>query len=89
MKKILYKNIYLDYASATPINKKVADLVFSYESKFFANPSSIHKSGLEAYKVIEDARARIASLICAHKDEIIFTGSGSESDTLAIMGVVR
>ena len=89
MKKILYKNIYLDYASATPINKKVADLMFSHQSKFFANPSSIHKSGLEAHKVIEDARARIASLISAHKDEIIFTGSGSESDVLAIMGVVR
>lgn len=89
MKKILYKNIYLDYASATPINKKVADLVFSYESKFFANPSSIHKSGLEAHKVIEDARARIASLISVHKDEIIFTGSGTESDALAIVGVVR
>jgi cysteine desulfurase len=67
----------------------VADLVSLYERTKFANPSSIHRGGVEARKVLEDARAKIATLIFAHSDEIIFTGSGTESDALAILGTVR
>ena len=89
MAKFTKKTIYLDHASATPIDKKVADLVSQYEKKFFANPSAIHRSGIEVRKIIDDARSKIASLLFAHSDEIIFTGSGTESDALAILGVVR
>ena len=83
------KIIYLDNASATPLDKKVAKLISSIESKFFANASSIHRMGLEARKIIEDARSLTAKLISAHSDEIIFTGSGTESDNLSILGLVR
>ena len=89
MAKYQKKTIYFDYASATPIDKSVADLVSSYERKFFANPSSIHSGGVEARTVIEDTRVNIARLIYAHSYEIIFTASGTESDTLAILGTVR
>lgn len=89
MIKLSRKNIYLDHASATPIDKKVGALVASTEKKFFANPSAIHRGGVEARAVIESARSKIARLISAHSDEIIFTGSGTESDALAIRGVVH
>lgn len=89
MSKITRKIIYLDHASSTPIDKKVASLISSYEKKFFANASAIHSEGVKARTVINEARAKIASLISAHSDEIIFTASGTESDNLAILGVVR
>jgi cysteine desulfurase len=53
------------------------------------NPSSIHAEGLVAEKKIEEARAKIAEILYAHPDEIIFTGSGTESDNLAILGVAE
>lgn len=83
------KNIYLDYAGATPIDKKVIKKMAFYEQEFFANPSAIHQSGVKVRNIIENGRNKIAELINAHSDEIIFTGSGTESDALAILGVVR
>ena len=53
------------------------------------NPSSIHAEGLMAEKKVEEARAKIAEILFAHPDEIIFTGSGTESDNLAILGVAE
>ncbi|MEK7586075.1 MAG: cysteine desulfurase family protein [Patescibacteria group bacterium] len=89
MAKKHQNTIYLDHASATPIDSSVAKLISLYERRYFANASSIHKGGVETQKVIENAREQIAKLIFAHSDEIIFTGSGTESDALAIIGVVR
>ena len=83
------KNIYLDYASATPLDKAVVKKVAFYEQKFFANPTSIHEKGVEVRKVIDESRSKIAKLINAHSDEIIFTGSGTESDALAILGTIK
>ena len=88
MKIINRKNIYLDNASATPINKEVLRVMNKVEKSLFANPSSIHDKGVEARGVIEESRGQIAKLINAHSDEIIFTGSGTESDALAILGVI-
>ena len=53
------------------------------------NPSSIHTEGLLAEKAVEEARAKIAEVLYAHPDEIIFTGSGTESDNLAILGLAE
>ena len=83
------KKIYLDHAGATPIDKNVLKKMVFYERSFFANPSSIHKDGVEIRKIIEESRKKIAELINAHSDEIIFTGSGTESDALAVLGIVR
>jgi cysteine desulfurase len=83
------KKIYLDYAGATPLDKDVVKEMLFYNRDFFANPSAIHQSGLKVRGVIDDARNKIAKLINAHSDEIIFTGSGTESDALAILGVIR
>lgn len=71
------RSVYLDYAGATPDKTKI-------KLSTFANPSAIFKDGLEAKKFIDDSREKIAKLINAHKDEIIFTGSGTESIALAL-----
>jgi cysteine desulfurase len=89
MKIFRKKTVYLDYASATPLDRKAAKAMISCENKLFANPNTIHNDGVKARAIIENLRREIASLINAHSDEIIFTGSGTESDALAILGVVR
>src|SRR3989344_5014462 len=81
--------VYLDYAAATPLDKKVNALMSEVSVSFFGNPSSSHSFGLEAKKVLEEARKKIASLLGAKSDEIIFTGSGTESVNLAVLGVAR
>ncbi|MDD3662874.1 MAG: cysteine desulfurase family protein [Candidatus Pacebacteria bacterium] len=87
--KIFNKNIiYFDYAGATPIDPKANGIMFSYQKRFFANPSAIYSSGVAVRREIEEYRKKIALSIKAHSDEIIFTGSGTESDSLAILGVV-
>lgn len=88
-KFLLKKNIYLDHAGATPIDRYVSRKISLYEKEFFANPSAIYSLGVKTRNVIEESRLQIAKLINAHSDEIIFTGSGTESDALAILGVVR
>lgn len=55
----------------------------------FNNPASIHTEGLKAEKLVEEARVKIAEILYAHPDEIIFTGSGTESDNLAILGLAE
>ena len=82
------KIIYLDHAGATPLDKRVARKMVLCEKRFFANPSAIYDSGVKVRNVIEEARGEIAKLINAHSDEIIFTASGTESDALAIMGII-
>ena len=81
------KLIYLDYASATPVDVSVQKSMDSFRS-FFANPSAIHKSGVLVRSVIESNREKIAKFINAHSDEIIFTGSGTESVAIAILGTI-
>ena len=81
--------IYLDYAAATPVDGRVSGLVHKLSSEFFGNPSSAHNFGSAAKKVLEDARKKVAGLLGVKLDEVIFTGSGTESDNLAILGVAR
>jgi cysteine desulfurase len=83
------KKIYLDYAGATPIDKRARRALAFYEENFFANGSAIYKSGVQARNIIEESRNKIAKLINAHSDEIILTSSGTESDAMAILGTVK
>lgn len=82
------KTVYLDHASAAPLDEVVAKKMAVLSKTVYANPSAIHRAGVEARTLIENARARVARLLFAHSDEIIFTASGTESDALAIFGVV-
>jgi cysteine desulfurase len=82
------KQIYLDHAAATPLDPRVAKAMSPYLDKFYANPSSLHSAGQATNKAVMQARKTIAGLINGHADEIIFTSGGTESDNLAIFGVV-
>lgn len=83
-----HRNVYLDTASATETDKSVV-LAMHHAEGLFANPSSLHKLGVLARNKIESSRATVAKFISAHTDEIIFTGSGTEGDNLAILGVIK
>ncbi len=83
------KRIYLDYASLTPIDKRVICHSKKYLHSDYANASSIYKEGVNSKKVIQDSRKQIASLINAHEREIFFTSGGTESNNLAILGTIE
>ncbi|MFQ3621306.1 MAG: cysteine desulfurase family protein, partial [Spirochaetales bacterium] len=80
------KPIYLDYNATTPIAKEVADAMLPFLYGRFGNPSSSHAYGIEAKQAVENARASIAQMIGALREEIIFTSGGSEANNLAIQG---
>ena len=87
--KKLKKNIYLDYAAATPLDAAVKKVMQPFLGEKFGNPSSLYKEGREAKDAIDQARHRIAGLIKARPNEVIFTAGGTESVNLAIFGVAR
>lgn len=80
--------VYLDYNATTPIDSAVVDAMLPFLRQHFGNASSAHAYGAQANRALAAARGQVASLIGAHPDEIIFTGGGSETDNLAIKGVV-
>ena len=82
------KRIYLDYASVTPIDKAVSKEVLRVSKKYVANPSSVYREGVEAHDFLESCRKRVADKLEVHSDEIIFTSGGTESNALAIKGVI-
>lgn len=82
------KNVYLDYASTHPLSKNVKNKLNILSDMWF-NPSSIYKASNYNKSVIENIREKFASLINASPEEIIFTGSGSESNALAIDGFIK
>jgi len=79
----------MDNAAATPVRKEVLKAMLPYFDKEYGNPSSAHFKGLKARQAIDDARKKVASLICSSPVEIIFTGNGTESVNLAIKGVAN
>jgi len=81
------RRIYLDYAATTPTHPEVVEAMISYLGDKFGNPSSIHYFGQEARSAVEKAREKVARLIGAKPQEIIFTSGGTESDNFALKGV--
>jgi len=79
--------IYLDYASLTPVDKRVRKVVKKYETGKYSNPSALYATGVAAKKALEEAQARIAKILHAHPDEIIFTSGGTESNEIILRGV--
>jgi len=83
------KEIYLDYAATTPTDPEVVKEVSRVMSEVYGNPSSMHSVGRKADFLIKSARQRVANVLNVKESEIYFTGSGTESDNLAILGVAR
>ncbi len=81
------KSVYMDHASATPVREQVIEAMLPYFDQHFGNPSTVYDMGLKIKQVIEEQRAKVAKLIGAKPQEIIFTSSGAESNNLAIKGV--
>jgi len=80
---------YLDNSASTKVDPEVAKAMWPYFVEFYGNPSSRHDDGRAAHEAIEKARERVAALINAKPEEIVFTSGGTESDNLAIRGVAR
>lgn len=79
----------MDYASLTPIDPRIIREMKAFYALKYANPSSIYKEGVLAKNAMEDGRKRIADFLNAHSDEIIFTGSGTEANNLALEGCLK
>lgn len=83
------KRIYLDYASSTPLDLSMLSKFPKIPRKILsANPSALHKEGVELRKYLESSRDRCAKILDVHKEEIVFTSGATESDTIAIVGSV-
>ena len=79
--------IYLDYAANTPVDKEVLDLYYDYSLKYFANPNSVHKLGLECSDIIKRSSENILSLLGLKDYEVVYTSGATESNNMAIKGV--
>ena len=79
--------IYLDHNATTPIAPEVRKAMSPYLGDRFGNPSSVHEPGVLARQAVERARSQVAALLSCEPDEVVFTGSGSEADNLAVKGV--
>ena len=79
--------LYLDHAATTPLRPEVQDAMVPFVGERFGNPSGVHTTAQQAKNAVEEAREEIASLIGASRPlEIVFTGSGTEADNLAVLG---
>lgn len=78
------RTIYLDHAATTPAHPEVVEAMLPYFADAFGNPSSIYSYGQKAKGAIEEARTKVAELIGARSEEIVFTSGGTEADNFAL-----
>ncbi len=83
------EKVYLDYAASTPVDPAVEKAMKPYFGKIFGNPNALHGFGQEASRAVFAARRKIAESIGADYKQIIFTGSATEANNLALQGVAR
>ncbi len=81
------KGIYFDHAATTPPRPEVIEAMLPFYRDKWGNPSSLHTSGREAAAGMDEARQRVAALLGAYPEEIVFTGSGTEADNQALIGI--
>lgn len=81
-------SVYLDYNATTPLRPEALDAMLPYLREHFGNPSSVHWAGRRAKKGLEEARDQVAAFLQARPAEILFTSGGTESNNLALYGVL-
>ncbi|NOQ21190.1 MAG: aminotransferase class V-fold PLP-dependent enzyme [Candidatus Aegiribacteria sp.] len=81
--------IYLDNNATTRIAPEVLDAMLPFLTERFGNPSSFHSFGSDQMEDIEAAREKVAALLGAHAEEIVFTSGGTESDNMALLGAMK
>lgn len=81
------RKAYLDHIAATPLRPEVLEAMLPFFRGSYGNPQSLHSAGQEALQAVDEARAKVAGLIGAASEEIIFTAAGSESNNLALKGM--
>ena len=81
------REVYLDNYAATPLLPEVREAMLPFLGERFGNPSSLHGRGDAAREAVEEAREKVAALVGAEPEEIIFTSSGTEANNLAVKGI--
>lgn len=82
------KEIYLDYSATTPVDKKVIKKMLPYFENYYGNPSSIYTLGQRSLFAIDESRKIIANFLKCKSEEVFFTSSATESNNLAIRGLI-
>jgi cysteine desulfurase len=82
------RRVYLDNAATTPLDPRVVEAMLPYLSEGHGNPSSLHTAGRLARAAVDRARERVAELLGAQPEEVVFTASGTEAVNLALRGVL-
>jgi len=81
--------IYFDHAATTPLDPRVREAMEPFLAGTFGNPSSLHQEGRSAREALDRARGQVADLLGAESSEVVFTGSGTEADNLALLGAAN
>ena len=87
--KTTKKRIYLDYASATPVRKEIVESMMPFWHGDFGNAGAIHSEGVVVKNAIAHAREKLARVLHVRPQGIVFTGSGTESNNLALIGAIQ
>jgi cysteine desulfurase len=87
--KIKKREVYLDYAATTPVDPRVVKAMLPYFADIYGNTMSLHSMGMKTAEAVEKAREIVAQAIGADTEEIIFTGSATESNNMALKGLAE
>src|SRR5687767_13874695 len=85
----MFRRVYLDNSATTPVDPRVVEAMMPYLTGTFGNASSIHHFGQEAKTAVDRARHQVADLIGSRPNEVVFTSGGTESNNLAIRGILE
>jgi cysteine desulfurase len=81
--------LYLDHAAATPLSEKAREAMLPFLTEEFGNPSALYALGQQAAAAVDEARTKVAKVLGARPENIIFTSGGTEGDNLALYGLAR
>ncbi|HLM02721.1 MAG TPA: cysteine desulfurase family protein [Pyrinomonadaceae bacterium] len=85
----MFRRVYLDNSATTPVDRQVVETMLPFLTEKFGNASSIHFFGQEARAAVDKSRHRVAEIINARPNEIVFTSGGTEANNLAIRGLIE